>query len=43
MGRIELSFSYEQLALATERASPAAARVAVRRALLRLAQEIDPA
>lgn len=42
VGRIELGLSYEQLALATERASPAAARVAVRRALLRLAQEVHP-
>jgi RNA polymerase sigma factor (sigma-70 family) len=43
VGRIELGFSYEQLALATGRSSPDAARVAVRRALLRLAQEIHPA
>jgi len=42
VGRIELGFSYEQLALATERPSPAAARVAARRALLRLAQEVRP-
>lgn len=42
VGRIELGLSYEQLALATERPSPAAARVAVRRALLRLAQEVHP-
>jgi len=40
VGRIELGLSYEQLALATERSSPDAARVAVRRALLRLAAEI---
>ena len=43
VGRIELGFSYEQLALVTGRSSPDAARVAVRRALLRLAQEIQPA
>jgi len=42
VGRIELGLSYEQLALATERVSPAAARVAVRRALLRLAEEVHP-
>ena len=39
VGRIELSLSYEQLALATGRPSPDAARVAVRRALLHLAEE----
>jgi RNA polymerase sigma-70 factor (ECF subfamily) len=40
VGRIELGLSYQQLALATGRPSPDAARVAVRRALLRLAEEI---
>ena len=40
VGRIELGLSYEQLALATGRPSPDAARVAIRRALLRLAAEI---
>jgi RNA polymerase sigma-70 factor (ECF subfamily) len=40
VGRIELGCSYEQLALATGRASADAARVAVRRALLHLAEEI---
>jgi RNA polymerase sigma factor (sigma-70 family) len=43
VGRIELEFSYEQLALSTGRSSPDAARVAVRRALLRLAQEVRSA
>lgn len=40
VGRLDLAYSYEQLALATGRSSPDAARVAVRRALLRLAQEM---
>jgi RNA polymerase sigma factor (sigma-70 family) len=40
VGRIELGYSYEQLAIATGRPSSDAARVAVRRALLHLAQEI---
>ena len=40
VGRLELSFSYEQIALATGRNSPDAARMAIRRALLRLADEI---
>jgi RNA polymerase sigma factor (sigma-70 family) len=40
VGRIELGYSYEQLALATGRPSSDAARVAVRRALLHLAEEI---
>ncbi len=42
-GRIQLDYSYDQLALATGKASPDAARVAVRRALLRLAEELDAA
>jgi RNA polymerase sigma-70 factor (ECF subfamily) len=37
---VELGYSYEQLAEATERASPAAARKAARRALVKLAQEM---
>lgn len=41
VGRIQLDYNYEQLALATGKASPDAARVAVRRALLRLAQEMS--
>ncbi len=41
VGRIELGYSYEQLALATGKRSPGAARVAVRRALLRLAEVVD--
>ncbi|HSS49301.1 MAG TPA: sigma-70 family RNA polymerase sigma factor [Thermoanaerobaculia bacterium] len=40
VGRLDLGLSYEQLALATGRPSPDAARVGVRRALLRLAQEM---
>ncbi len=43
VGRVELGLSYEQLALATGRPSPDATRVAIRRALLRLAEEIRPA
>ncbi len=40
VGRIELGYSYEQLALATSRSSPDAARMAVKRALLRLAEAL---
>lgn len=40
VGRLELAYSYEQLALATGKKSPDAARVAVRRAMLRLVQEM---
>lgn len=43
VARIEMGLSYEQLALATARPSRDAARVAVRRALLRLAEELPPA
>jgi len=43
VGRVDLDYSYDQLALATSRPSRDAARVAVRRALLRLAQEMDAA
>jgi RNA polymerase sigma factor (sigma-70 family) len=40
VGRIEMAYTYEQLALATGRATPEAARVAVRRAVLKLAQRM---
>jgi RNA polymerase sigma-70 factor (ECF subfamily) len=40
VGRLELGYSYEQLALAAGRPTPDAARMAVKRALLRLAAEI---
>jgi len=40
VGRIELDFSYEQLALATSKPSADAARMALRRALIRLATEM---
>jgi len=40
VGRIELGFTYDQLAVAMEKPSPDAARVAVRRAILRLAEEM---
>lgn len=43
VARVEMGLSYEQLALVTGRPSPDAARVAVRRALLRLAEELPPA
>jgi len=39
---LELGYSYEQVALATGRSSPDAARMAIRRALLRLAKEMEP-
>jgi RNA polymerase sigma-70 factor (ECF subfamily) len=38
VGRIEMGYTYEQLALATGRANAEAARVAARRALLKLAR-----
>ena len=41
IGRAELGYSYQQLALATGRRSPDAARVALRRALVRLAEEMQ--
>lgn len=41
VGRMDLGFSYEQLALATGRPSADAARVAVRRALVRLSEGIQ--
>jgi RNA polymerase sigma factor (sigma-70 family) len=40
VGRIELGYSYEQLALILKKPTPAAARVAIRRALLRLSDEM---
>jgi RNA polymerase sigma-70 factor (ECF subfamily) len=40
VGRFELGYNYEQLALATGRVSPDAARVALRRAMRRLAEEM---
>lgn len=41
VGRFELEYSFEQLALATRRRSAAAARVALSRAVARLAGEMD--
>ena len=41
VGRFELEYSFEQLALATRRRSAGAARVALTRALTRLAEEMD--
>jgi RNA polymerase sigma factor (sigma-70 family) len=41
VGRVDLGYSYEQLAIATSRPSSDAARVAVRRALVRLAKEVS--
>lgn len=40
VARIELGYTYEQLALVLDKPSPGAARLAVRRALLRLAEEM---
>ena len=40
VGRIEMSYTYDQLALATGRSTAEAARVAVRRAVLKLAQKM---
>jgi RNA polymerase sigma-70 factor (ECF subfamily) len=40
IGRLEFGYSYEQLALALNKPTPGAARLAVRRALLRLGEEI---
>jgi RNA polymerase sigma factor (sigma-70 family) len=44
VGRLELGYSYEQLALVLKKPTPGAARVAVRRALIRLSDEMrcDP-
>ena len=41
VGRLELDYSYEQLALLTGRKTPDAARMALRRALLLLAERMD--
>ena len=41
VGRAELGYSFKQLALIDGRASPDAARVALRRALVRLSREMD--
>jgi len=38
VGRIDLGYSYEQLAIVSGRVTPDATRVAVRRALVRLAK-----
>jgi RNA polymerase sigma factor (sigma-70 family) len=43
VGRIELGYSYDQLALASGRPTPDAARMAVKRALLRLAELVADA
>jgi RNA polymerase sigma-70 factor (ECF subfamily) len=40
VGRLELGYSYEQLALVLKKPTPGAARVAVRRALIRLSDEM---
>jgi RNA polymerase sigma factor (sigma-70 family) len=40
VGRFELEYSYDQLALATRRRTPDAARMAVKRALVRLAHQM---
>jgi RNA polymerase sigma-70 factor (ECF subfamily) len=40
VGRVDLELSYEELALATGRPTPDAARVATRRAVIKLAKEI---
>jgi DNA-directed RNA polymerase specialized sigma24 family protein len=40
LGRLELGYSYEQLALILKKPTPGAARLAVRRALLRLSDEM---
>jgi hypothetical protein len=41
VSRLDLNYSYEQIALITSRATANAARVAVRRALVKLAEEMD--
>jgi RNA polymerase sigma-70 factor (ECF subfamily) len=41
IGRIELQYSYDELAIALNRPSPAAARMAVTRAMKRLAREMQ--
>ena len=42
IGRVELSLSYAELAKVLERPSPDAARMAVGRALLKLAKLMEP-
>ena len=41
VGRAELGYSFKQLALVDDRASPDAARIALQRALVRLSREMD--
>ncbi|MEQ1757378.1 MAG: sigma-70 family RNA polymerase sigma factor [Vicinamibacterales bacterium] len=41
VGRVELGYSYEQLALVLKKPTPEAARLAVRRALLRLGEQMQ--
>ena len=41
VGRAELGYSFKQLALVADRASPEAARKALRRALVRLSREME--
>jgi|SRR5215472_14086157 len=41
VGRFELGYSYQQLALVTGKSSPDAARVALRRALVKLVEEMS--
>lgn len=43
VSRLELGYSYEQLAVALEKPTPLSARLAVRRALLRLARQMEHA
>jgi DNA-directed RNA polymerase specialized sigma24 family protein len=43
VGRLELDYSYEQLAAATGRRNPDAVRIALRRAVLRLAERMRDA
>jgi hypothetical protein len=40
VGRIELGYNYEQLALIRNKATPGAARQAVRRAIIKLAEKM---
>jgi hypothetical protein len=40
VGRLELQYNYEQLALITNRPTASAARVALRRAILKLADRM---
>ncbi len=42
VGRLELGYSYEQLAAATGRPTAQAARMAIRRALIRLGRQMEP-